>query len=147
MTVGAHTAVFSAEDGVITIPRFTIHAYSRADDTEEGAASRKTDLLVREWTDPADGDKEIFFRNVISTILDNRSGAGLRRNVWVLLNVFTIMASHDNYPLLWAGPAWFGENARMATRRAVTNTTLWVVSAVGRTLGCKGEYEEYTPLG
>jgi len=145
VTVGSQTAVFSAEDGVITIPRFTIHAYGRADDTEEGASSRDMDLLVREWTDPADGDKEIFFRNVISTIMDNRSTTGLLRNAWVLLSLFTIMASHDNYPLIWTGPVWLGENAALAVRRALTSSALWMTSWVGWAVGCKGDYEEYTP--
>jgi len=131
---------------VITIPRFTIHAYGRADDTEEGVASRNADLLVREWTDPADGDKEVFFRNLISTIMDNRGATGLLRNAWVLLSLFTIMASHDNYPLIWSGPMWLGEKGSLMIRRLLTNTVLRTVSWIGWSAGCKGDYEEYTPV-
>ena len=130
----------------MTIPRFTIHQYSRADDTPEGAVSQDIELLVREWTDPADGDKEIFFRNMISTIIDNRSATGLLRNAWVLLSLFTIMASHDNYPLIWAGPSWLGEGASRVVRRSLTVPLLWGVSWVGWAVGCKGDYPEYTPI-
>ncbi len=74
ITVGEDTAVFGPEDGVVAIPRFTIHQYGRADDTSKGAASRAIDLIVKEWTDPADGEKEVFFRNVLGLLVDRPHG-------------------------------------------------------------------------
>ncbi|KAH7153133.1 hypothetical protein EDB81DRAFT_882078 [Dactylonectria macrodidyma] len=143
ITVGDRTAVFSPKDGVVTIPRFTIHQYSRADDSEEGAASQDIDLLVTEWTDPNDGDKAIFFRNVISCIKDKEDG--LLGGLVLLLSLFVVMHSHDNYPLLWSGPKFLGGRVQLAIRRIVTHGVLKMAAGVGYCIGLKGTYSEYTP--
>ncbi|KAJ4127672.1 hypothetical protein NW765_016153 [Fusarium oxysporum] len=105
VTVGDHTAIFSKDDGIITIPRYTIHQYMRADKTDEGKAGKDVDLIVREWTEPGDGDKEVFFRNMISLIMDKKDGA--LGTVGMLLSVMTVCWSHDNYPVFWKGPEVF----------------------------------------
>ncbi|KAF5968443.1 Dolichyl-phosphate-mannose mannosyltransferase 2 [Fusarium coicis] len=110
VTVGDRTAVFSKDDRIITIPRYTIHQYMRADKTDEGKAGKDVDLIVREWTEPGDGDKEVFFRNMISLIIDKKDGA--LGTMGMLLSVITVCWSHDNYPVflegtrgLWGGCA------------------------------------------
>ncbi|KAJ0128417.1 Alpha-glucosidase [Fusarium oxysporum f. sp. albedinis] len=60
VTVGDRTAIFSKDDGIITIPRYTIHQYMRADKTDEGKAGKDVDLIVREWTEPGDGDRGLL---------------------------------------------------------------------------------------
>ncbi|SPJ72438.1 uncharacterized protein FTOL_02166 [Fusarium torulosum] len=72
VTVGNYTSVFSKDDGIITIPRYAIHQYMRADKTEQGKVGKDVDLIVREWTEPGDGDKEVFFRNIISLMIDKK---------------------------------------------------------------------------
>ncbi|KAK1216412.1 hypothetical protein PQX77_020965 [Marasmius sp. AFHP31] len=60
------------DDGVITVPRYTIHEWKRSnfDGPED-------DLVMREWTDPKDGMKEVFFRSVNGLVLDAiRDGEG-----------------------------------------------------------------------
>jgi hypothetical protein len=143
ITVGDHTAVFGSDDGVVTVPRFTIHQYGRADNTPEGTASKDTVLLVKEWTDPADGDKEIFFRNMISTIMDHQSGK--IGNFKTLLSLFVIMRHHDNYPLFWRGPRLVGGTCQKLTMRLFTYSILGLADGFGRLFALKGTYAEYTP--
>lgn len=143
ITIGDQTAVFGPEDGVITIPKFTVHQYGRADDTPEGSHSREIDLVVKEWTDPADGKKELFFRNVIGTIIDREPG--LVGGIAVLLSMFTIFWYHDNYPVFWAGPWLLGKSLQIAVMKRVTYTVLAVAATAGRLLGCRADYDEYSP--
>ncbi|KAH6885856.1 hypothetical protein B0T10DRAFT_85627 [Thelonectria olida] len=144
VTIGDKTAVFGPEDGVITIPRFVIHQYSRADATDEGDASRDIDLRITEWTDPNDGDKAIFFRNIISCIKDKEGG--LRGSMMLLLSLFVVMYHHDNYPVLYSGPAILGSRVQLVVRRMVTHGVLKVAAVVGFFAGLKGTYSEYSPL-
>jgi hypothetical protein len=143
VTLGDDEFVLGPEDGVVTVAPFTVHQYSRADDTERGAASKDMELWVKEWTDPADGDKEIFFRNVISSMIDRPRG--VLGTAKLLLTLFTIMNAHDNYPVIWRGPAVGSPGLRLAVRRAVTKTVLGILGFVGWAAGFKGSYEEYTP--
>lgn len=143
VTIGTKTAVFGPHDGVVTIPRFTIHAYQRADETPEGAASRDVVLHIKEWTDPADGSKEVFFRNIISCIRDRREG--LWGGLSLLLSLFVVMHKHDNYPLIWSGPRFLGPWVQQGAQRLVTHGVLNLMALLGFLLGFKGEYSEYTP--
>ncbi|KAF5633439.1 Dolichyl-phosphate-mannose mannosyltransferase 2 [Fusarium sp. NRRL 52700] len=143
VTVGDRTAVFSKDDGIITIPRYTIHQYMRADKTDEGKPGKDRDLIVREWTEPGDGDKEVFFRNMISLIMDKKDGT--LGTVGMLLSVMTVCWSHDNYPVFWKGPAVFGEAVQQRVRRAVTFSLMGCLVLFGRLVGCKPHYPEYTP--
>lgn len=57
------TGVYGPSDGVIEIPRFTIHEWQReAKGYAQPNSQDRKDLVVREWTLPADGQKEMFFR-------------------------------------------------------------------------------------
>jgi hypothetical protein len=143
VTIGDTTAVFGPEDGVLTIPRYTLHEFGRADDAVEGAPSRDVDLRIREWTRPADGDKEVFFRNILGVLIDRE--AGLLGNVKLLLALFVVMDAHDNYPVVVRGPGFLGERARSLVRRGVTYSVLGGLGVLGRLLGFEGSYAEYTP--
>ncbi|KAF4448175.1 hypothetical protein F53441_8384 [Fusarium austroafricanum] len=143
VTVGDHTDVFTKDDGIITIPRYAIHQYMRADKAEKGKAGKDVDLIVREWTEPGDGDKEVFFRNIISLIMDKKDTAlGI---VKMLFSVMTVCWSHDCYPVFWKGPAFFGRAIQQRVRRAVTYPLMGGLVLVGRLFGCKPHYPEYTP--
>ncbi|KAM0246834.1 hypothetical protein ACHAP5_004456 [Fusarium lateritium] len=93
VTLGNHTSVFSKDDGIITIPRYSIHQYMRADKTEQGKVGKDVDLIVREWTEPGDGDKEVFFRNLISLMMDKKDTTlgtvDMLLSVMVLIEVST----------------------------------------------------------
>ncbi|KAH6999899.1 hypothetical protein EDB80DRAFT_813196 [Ilyonectria destructans] len=143
ITVGDKTAVFGSEDGIVTIPRFVIHQYGRADETEEGSPSRNADLRIKEWTDPNDGDKAVFFRNVVSCIKDKEDG--LWGGIVLLVSLFVVMHAHDNYPLFWAGPKFLGSRVQMMIRRMVTHGVLKMTAVIGYFTGLKGTYDEYTP--
>ncbi|KAH7164890.1 hypothetical protein DER46DRAFT_354132 [Fusarium sp. MPI-SDFR-AT-0072] len=143
VTVGDRTAVFSKDEGIITIPRYTMHQYMRADKTDEGKVGKDVDLIVREWTEPGDGDKEVFFRNMISLIMDKKDGA--LGTVGMLLSVMTVCWSHDNYPVFWKGPEVFGEAVQQRVRRVVTYSLMGCLVLFGRLVGCKPQYPEYTP--
>lgn len=130
--VGNDTAIFTPEDPPITIPRFVMHEYGRAD---LGAIdSTDPDLRVKEWVSRPDGSKEVFFRNIMGLINDREDN--FRGNLKLLLAIFTLMNEHDNYPVILSGPVWL--------RKGLTYTMLRCVSFVGRLCGFQGTYEKYS---
>lgn len=129
--------------GVVAIPPFTVHEYGRADDTEEGKSSRDVMLRIREWTDPGDGAKEVFFRNITSCLKDKQEGT--RGTISLLLSIFCILRAHDTYPVVVSGPAWLGGKMQKRIRELASYTVLGVVGSLGKLAGFKGTYEEYTP--
>lgn len=146
-----NTRVYGPSDGVIEVPKFTIHewqreakGYARADGEE------MKDLVVREWTVPADGQKEMFFRMLNSYLIEPEPQR-LHRwlplpsslLVWleqrvVLLQLFTIFREMDNWPT-------FDEEANRADWQtwAVTHTYIQCSWLVGNWLGLEGRYPEY----
>lgn len=130
--LGTSVAIFGPEDGTITIPRGMLHEYGRAEpDAPE-------DLVVREWTEPADGGKEVFFRNVMGTI--NARESGVFGNIKLLLGLFTVMHEHDNYPVFWVErPVWL--------RRRVSYAVLGAVAFVGRWCGFRGTDGRFAARG
>lgn len=142
ITLGDHTAVFTKEDGVITIPRYTIHQYMRADKTKEGEAGKDMDLVVREWTEPADGDKEVFFRNILSLLMDRKDT--LRGNLSMFLSIMVVAWAHDNYPVFWKGPGILGGTRQARVMRIATYSLMGSLAFLGRIFGYKTDYPEYT---
>lgn len=55
ITLSETTQIYTSASGKITVPRYARHEWKRA--SPEG-----DDLIVQEWTDPGDGEKEVFFR-------------------------------------------------------------------------------------
>ena len=104
------------------------------------------DLIAEEWTDPADGQKEIFFRNTFSTLLEPQyksevSSLGeLRR----MLQIMCVMWELDNYLVIVDFGGWRG-GWRSQVEAAFTYTVMGCLMMLGRLCGCKAVSEEYTP--
>ena len=125
------------EDGVVTVPRYVIHEWKRSqiDRLED-------DLVVREWTNPKDGMKEVFFRSVNGLVLDAiRDGEGSWRMRTLELELMNLFWRADNWPVVLKGqwPAWVHSWA--------TRFILLAAVMVGWILGCKGIYPEYGTRG
>ncbi|KAI2780648.1 hypothetical protein F4815DRAFT_124806 [Daldinia loculata] len=127
-------------DGVVTVPRGAVHEWRRADRKEVGLGEAEQDigadageLVVREWTEPKDGAKEMFFRNLNGIILDATAG-GAWGEALVTLELWNLFWRADNYPVT-VGVGWVGG---VATRAA-----MGVAVAMGWVLGRRGVYEEY----
>jgi hypothetical protein len=127
--LAGETKVHGPDDGVVVVERFTVHEWRRAGGEGE-------ELVVREWTEPGDGQKEVFFRMLNSFLTEPRPEWVEK---WVVpVQLFVIFRELDNWPVL-AG----------TTRRVdwlnwtFTHAVLWFVSWAGRFLGLKARYVEY----
>lgn len=119
------------------MPRYVKHAYRRAPDDPE-SEEEKEDLVLSEWTDPDDGEKLRFFRNVIGLIWDLDENAGLLAQLWLLWGLFVAFEAHDNFPvLLKSSEGWF--------ETGLTKAVLKLAVLTGYCVGLRGEYKEYTP--
>jgi len=135
VTLNKTTKAFTPEDGIITVPRFARHEWRRA--TAEGE-----ELVVKEWTDPADGEKEVFFRNLSSVILDCTKD-GPPTEWWLTWQLFVVFWGLDNYPV-FLGFGWlplFGN----ILEGFITHAVLFVAGLLGKLVGLRSAYEEYTP--
>lgn len=137
VTLGSITKTYESTDNDIRIDRFVIHEWQRA--SEDG-----DELVMQAWTDPADGVKEVFFRNLNSIILDvenatNEFSRLLPTDWWVTWQILTISPGLDEFPVLVER---FG---RGLLAKAVSGVLLWVVARIGWLVGLKWSYKEYTP--
>jgi hypothetical protein len=142
--LAGETKVYGPDDGVVVVERFTVHEWRRADD-EEG------ELVVREWTEPGDGQKEVFFRMLNSFLTEPRPEKMYRqlglplslREVWVekwvvSVQLFVIFRELDNWPVL------VGTTKRVDWLNwTITHAVLWLVAWAGRFLGLEARYVEY----
>lgn len=97
-------------------------------------------LVVEEWTDPVDGAKEVFFRNLNSVIIDTTRNPSWWMEWWLSLQLFVVFAEADNYPVFWPHVDEYG-----VVQHLLTHFVLLVARGLGMLLGVKGTYEEYTP--
>ncbi|KAK6958351.1 hypothetical protein Daesc_001150 [Daldinia eschscholtzii] len=143
VTLSGRTFCVGPEGGVVTVPRGAVHEWRREEgeererEEEEGSGQvGSKDLVVREWTEPKDGAKEMFFRNLNGIILDasTTSGKGAGEAL-VMLELWNLFWRADNYPVT-LGTGWVG---RLATRAA-----MGVAAVLGWVLGRTGVYEEYS---
>jgi hypothetical protein len=154
VTLGDTTGKYTADSGVITIPRFMVHEYRRADsvpstshgkvklDDEEGDEDGKdVDLIVKEWTSPADGEKPLFFRNVVGIILDRDPNAGLLANLWMAWSLMVVFWEWDNFPRFVKMPKLRGVGRVL--ERGISWGVLGVAAEVGWWVGVRGAYVEY----
>jgi len=151
ITFGDSTSRFTPKSGVITIPRFVVHGYRRADSVpstssikvEEGDEDdgRYIALIVKEWTDPADGDKGIFFGNVVGLVLDRGAEAGILGNLWLAWSLFVVFWEWDNFPRLVKMPRLWGVGKVL--ERSITWAFLGSAAGLGRCVGVRGAYEDY----
>lgn len=97
---------------------------------------------MKEWTDPADGQKEVFFRNLSSVILDCTKD-GPPSEWWLTWQLFVVFWGLDNYPVFVA-LAWLPFIGRML-EWALTHIVLFAAVLAGKLVGLKSAYGEYTP--
>jgi hypothetical protein len=127
--------VVTPADGPQTINKFVVHEFMRADmhghaaGAAEGDAEQ--DVVVEEWTDPADGVKQVFFRNLIG-VLEDEAYWGK----WLGPQALLICSRYDNFNVLWGG--W--------GKWAVTHAAFGIVEGVAKLAGLRPWYEEYTPV-
>ena len=99
------------------------------------------DLIIKEWTDHADGEKAIFFRNVVGLILDRDPAAGTLQNLRTVWNLFVVFWEWDNFPRFVKMPRLWGLGN--SVERRVTWAILGMAALIGRWVGVRGAYEEY----
>jgi mannose-6-phosphate isomerase-like protein (cupin superfamily) len=136
ITLHGVTKTYTPGDGIIVIPVNARHSWQRA----EGGGE---ELVVREWTDPEDGEKEVFFRNLSSVLLESETPGSEFRGFWLTLNLWCIFWGMDNWPvfldcgnipLVGSWIEW-----------AIAHFVLGLAMLVGGAMGLKCWYEEYTP--
>lgn len=120
---------------MITVSRFARHEWQRA--TADGE-----ELVVKEWTDPADGAKEVFFRNLSSVIVDCTKN-GPPKEWWLTWQLFVVFWGLDNYPVL-LNLTWV-PLIGLTLEWALTHLVLFAAVLAGRIVGLKSVYGEYTP--
>ena len=134
---------------VIAIPRGVRHEWARADRGEPEGDAR--DVVVLETTDPADGEKALFFWNLNGVVLassSNSAGGTLKswlEGFWLTLQLFVIFRALDNYPVFFRMPGIGSASIERRLQWLVTNTVLWVATLVGRVFDLRAIKEEYTP--
>ncbi|KAH9928913.1 uncharacterized protein B0H18DRAFT_1117729 [Fomitopsis serialis] len=92
VTIGAVVRIVGPEDGQLEIPAWTPHQRETLETNKE--------TIVWERTDPNDGQKELFFRNLMSLINDYKGSLPF-------LQTFKIFSDYDNYPGKHAGVAGY----------------------------------------
>ncbi|KAL9120506.1 MAG: hypothetical protein Q9187_002940 [Circinaria calcarea] len=134
VTLGNITRIYQPQDKVIRIEKNVIHRWRRP----SARYDEEEDLVVEEWTEPADGQNEIFFRNLNSVILDAERTVPPRIPVawWIEWQIMVICHGMDNYPV-------FVKNE--ALMRFVTHLLLMAAICIGVFGRLKPHYEEYTP--
>lgn len=152
VTLAGRDLVVGAGAGVVAVPRGVVHEWRRADcDDGEGNGNAKgegreedgedgeEELVVREWTEPKDGAKEVFFRNLNGLILDEAERARSSSSSWsgavLELELWNLFWRADNYPVVLGG-GWLGG--------AATRVLMGAAVALGWVMGCPGVYEEYS---
>ncbi|KAI8963292.1 hypothetical protein F5Y11DRAFT_365296 [Daldinia sp. FL1419] len=137
VTLSGRTFYVGPADGVITVPRSAIHEWRRADrEGQREGEGEGGDLVVKEWTAPKDGAKEVFFRNLNGIILDApKNGNGAWNDVLLSLELWNLFWRADNYPVT-AGTGWVGG--------IVTKALMGAAVVLGWVLGRPGVYEEYS---
>ncbi|TVY82024.1 hypothetical protein LSUE1_G003323 [Lachnellula suecica] len=104
VSVSGISRIVSASDGELVVPKFARHEWRRAA-VGDGSAFQERwndeELVVEEWTDPFDGEKEVFFRNLNSVILDTVAQPAWWMEWWLSLQLFVVFSEADNYPVFW----------------------------------------------
>ena len=167
ITVSGVSKIYTAMDGVARVPRYARHEWMRFDRParlldkmqreaqeaffrEHGKAEleklKGEDLIAEEWTDPTDGQKEIFFRNIFSTMLEPRdkSRVSSLEELRRMLQIMCVMWKLDNYPVLVDFGGWRG-GWRAQVEVGFTYTVMGCLMVLGRLCGCRAVSEEYTP--
>lgn len=131
LTVNGKTKSVTSDDGPQRVDRYIVHDFCRADkhlpDNEKDAG----DVITEEWTDPADGLKHVFFRNIFGTLQD----AEMYWGSWTYLQALTIASEYDNF--IEIVPGRFSYIA--------THSLYAGVWALAKLTGIRAWHQEYTP--
>ncbi|KAK4917341.1 hypothetical protein LTR66_016949, partial [Elasticomyces elasticus] len=65
-----YSKIVTATDPSQQVDKFVIHEFMRADMDATSDQKDDGDVVIEEWTDPADGTKHVMFRNLFSTLED-----------------------------------------------------------------------------
>lgn len=141
VTLGKSTWIHTPSDGMIEIPRGQVHEWRRGPDADP------EDLVVQEWTDPADGQKEVFFR-MLNSFLTEPEPTKMHASVWpsfvegwleryvITMQLFVIFATCDNWPVMFGQEGAFGS--------VLTHLVLGTMGMLGQLLlGLRPVYDEY----
>ena len=137
--LGNRAGVCEPEDGVIEVPKYTVHEWHR-----DGEQQDPEDLIVREWTMPEDRQKEVFFRN-LNSFLTEPQPSTMHQAPWILtwlerwvvpLQLFSIFRAWDNWPLV------YGDDSGLLSW-TVTHLVLGLCAGLGYILGLRPSYKEY----
>ena len=133
-------------DGVVTVPRGTIHEWHRSEGDD-----LDSELVVTEWTMPSDGQKEIFFRNIDGLVLNTHHWIDVK--YWreqalledIEVEIRLLGWKMDNFPIVLNG-RWPAVVRRVATYFAL----LWTIAYacfedMTASRGLKGLHKQYTP--
>ncbi|KAK6069067.1 hypothetical protein SCUP234_10857 [Seiridium cupressi] len=96
---GAVLPSVTRDDGIVTVPRGAVHEWRRS-----RAANGEEDLVVREWTHPGDGAKEVFFRNLNGMVLDfvkQQEAASKDEQQMAWLTILTRRPGHHHNNTNW----------------------------------------------
>lgn len=174
LRLGLTTRILSAteaaggEEGVVVkVDRGVRHEWMRADaspthsskgrrrrrDADERPEDWNDDVIVEEWTAPADISKPLFFWNLNGVLTSPASSFGSR---WLPmpLQLFVIFNTLDNYPVFLpleghVVTPWVGEDVGLKVERWVEYLialfVLRVAGLVGGLVGVEAVSEERTP--
>ena len=110
---------------------------------------READLVVEEWTDPRDGEKEILFRNIFSTVGESQWKEGWWGGWLMWLQIMLVMWELDNFVVLCdlGGGGGDGRGWKRVVETVATYAVMGSAAVVGRVVGLRAVREEYTPRG
>ena len=165
--VAGKVKIYTAEDGTAVVPRYARHEWMRFDRPahllskkqmeyqekwmeEQGEdivqKLKKTEVVAEEWTEPKDGEKEIFFRNLFSSAREPQWKGSWLGGVYMVLQIMCVMWKLDNYIVLVdLGGKGDGSGWRGFVEAVISYSVMGLASAVGRLMGLMAVNEEYTP--
>lgn len=163
--VSGVTKIYTKDDGIVTVPRYARHEWMRFDRPasllsksqraaqeawirEQGEEAvrecKETHLVVKVWTEPGDGQKEIFFRNFFPAIGEPQYKSSMLGSVYTMLTIMCVMWELDDLLVLVDFGGWRG-GWREVVERAFSYGAMGTMALLGRMLGLKAVNREYTP--
>lgn len=131
LTVNGKSKSVTAEDGPQRVERYAVHDFCRADKDSPDGKKDAGDVVTEEWTDPADGMKHVFFRNLFSTLQDTEKYWGR----WTEIQALTTASEYDNFVQIIPGRVSY----------AATHSLYACIWIVAKLTGVRAWQQEYTP--
>ncbi|TVY34723.1 hypothetical protein LSUB1_G005022 [Lachnellula subtilissima] len=138
VSISGISQIVSTADGQLVVPKFARHEWRRAvkgDGDTFKESWHDEELVVEEWTDPFDGQKELFFRNLNSVILDTTRHPSWWMELWLSLQLFVVFAELDNYPVFW--PL---STEHETLQYLVTHFVLGIARGLGKFFGARARF-------